>query len=200
VRAPFFESLDPEIAHAVEKAIETLRERAVTIRDVQLPSPDVSFDQLYARVRSPESYAYHSRWIKETPEKYQAVTRERILQGAAASAADYAQARRQIDLLRRSVRDVFRDADVLVTPTMPSPPVRIADASDLSAVSIRNTCPFAVLGLPTISVPCGFTRSGLPIGLQISGAPFAESTVLAMGHAYEQATDWHNMRPKLKLQ
>lgn len=90
--------------------------------------------------------------------------------------------------------------DVLITPTMPSPPVLIASASDLTAVSIRNTCPFDVLGLPAISVPCGFTRSGLPIGLQISGAPLADATVLAMAHAYEQATDWHNMRPKLKLQ
>ena len=199
VRTPFFDSLDAEIADAVEKAIEKLRERTTSVRDVQLPSPDVSFDQLYAQVRRPESYAYHSRWIKESPEKYQPLTRERILQGGTVSAADYAQARRQIDLLRRSVRDIFRVVDVLITPTMPSPPVLIASASDLTAVSIRNTCPFDVLGLPAISVPCGFTRSGLPIGLQISGAPLADATVLAMAHAYEQATDWHNMRPKLKL-
>lgn len=199
VRAPFFEALDPEIANAIEAAIEKLRERAASIRDVQLSPPDVPFEQLYAKVRSPESYAYHSRWIKESPEKYQPSTRERILQGTAISAADYAQARRQIDQLRRSVKDVFRGVDVLITPTMPNPPVRIADAANLTAVSIRNTCPFSVLGLPTISVPCGFTRSGLPVGLQMSGAPFAESTLLAIAHAYEQATDWHDMRPKLKL-
>jgi aspartyl-tRNA(Asn)/glutamyl-tRNA(Gln) amidotransferase subunit A len=64
-------------------------------------------------------------------------------------------------------------------------------------VSIRNTSPFDLLGLPAISVPCGFTTSGLPIGLQIVGAPFAESTVLAMAHAYEQATEWHGKRPTL---
>jgi aspartyl-tRNA(Asn)/glutamyl-tRNA(Gln) amidotransferase subunit A len=87
----------------------------------------------------------------------------------------------------------------LITPTMPNPPARIAEASNLTAVSIRNTCPFDVFGLPAISVPCGFTQSGLPIGLQISGAPFAESTVLAMAHAYEQATDWHDVRPRLNL-
>jgi aspartyl-tRNA(Asn)/glutamyl-tRNA(Gln) amidotransferase subunit A len=199
VRVPFFETLDREIAHAIEAAIETLRERAASIQDVQLPPPDVPFDQLYAKVRSPESFAYHSRWIKESPEKYQPSTRERILQGTAISAADYAQARRQIDQLRRSVKDVFRVVDILITPTMPNPPARIAEASNLTAVSIRNTCPFDVFGLPAISVPCGFTQSGLPIGLQISGAPFAESTVLAMAHAYEQATDWHDVRPRLNL-
>jgi aspartyl-tRNA(Asn)/glutamyl-tRNA(Gln) amidotransferase subunit A len=199
VRVPFFETLDAEIAQAIEAAIQKLRGRAACIQDVQLPQPDVPFDQLYADVRSPESFAHHSRWIKESPEKYQPSTRERIRQGTAISAADYAQARRQIDQLRRSIKNVFRMVDLLITPTMPSHRARIAEASNLTAVSIRNTCPFDVLGLPAISVPCGFTQSGLPIGLQISGPPFAESTVLAMAHAYEQATDWHDVRPKLNL-
>jgi aspartyl-tRNA(Asn)/glutamyl-tRNA(Gln) amidotransferase subunit A len=79
---------------------------------------------------------------------------------------------------------------------MPSPPVTIAEGANPTAVSIRNTSPFDVLGLPAISVPCGFTSSGLPIGLQISGGPFEEEAVLAMAHAYEQATDCHNMKPK----
>jgi aspartyl-tRNA(Asn)/glutamyl-tRNA(Gln) amidotransferase subunit A len=80
---------------------------------------------------------------------------------------------------------------------MPAPPVAIAQAADPTAVSIRNTSPFDVLGLPAISVPCGFTTSGLPIGLQIVGAPFAESTVMALAHAYEDATEWHRRSPPL---
>ena len=87
--------------------------------------------------------------------------------------------------------------DLLITPILPSPPVLIAQGADPAAVSIRNTSPFNVLGLPSISVPCGFTSSGLPIGLQIVGAPFAESTVLALAHAYEQATEWHGKHPTL---
>jgi aspartyl-tRNA(Asn)/glutamyl-tRNA(Gln) amidotransferase subunit A len=105
------------------------------------------------------------------------------------------QARRELDLLRRQVKKVFAAVDLLITPTMPSPPVVIAQGADPTAWNKRNTSPFNVLGLPAISVPCGFTTSGLPIGLQIVGAPFAESTVMALAHAYEQATEWHRRSP-----
>jgi len=110
-------------------------------------------------------------------------------------AAVYMQARRQLDLLRRQVKEVFTAVDLLITPTMLSPPVVIAQGADPTAWNKRNTSPFDILGLPAISVPCGFTRSGLPIGLQIVGAPFAESTVMALAHAYEQATEWHRRSP-----
>jgi aspartyl-tRNA(Asn)/glutamyl-tRNA(Gln) amidotransferase subunit A len=80
---------------------------------------------------------------------------------------------------------------------MPRPPVPIEEGATFEAVPTRNTAPFDVFGLPTISVPCGFMSTGLPIGLQIIGAPFAESRVLAVAHAYEQVTEWHNHHPKL---
>ena len=76
-------------------------------------------------------------------------------------------------------------------------PVRIAESAKVDAVDFRNTVPFNTYGLPAISVPCGFTGSGLPIGLQIGGPPFAESIVLALAHAYEQATRWHSRRPNM---
>lgn len=95
------------------------------------------------------------------------------------------------------VAKAFAAVDLLITPTLLSPPVTIAQGADPTVVSIRNTAPFDDLGLPAISVPCGFTTSGLPIGLQIVGAPFAESTVLALAHAYEQATEWHRRRPSV---
>jgi aspartyl-tRNA(Asn)/glutamyl-tRNA(Gln) amidotransferase subunit A len=79
----------------------------------------------------------------------------------------------------------------------PSAIAQIERNARLDAGRIRNTGPFNVFGLPAISVPCGFTSSGLPIGLQIVGAPFAESTVLEMAHAYERATDWQTRRPRL---
>jgi aspartyl-tRNA(Asn)/glutamyl-tRNA(Gln) amidotransferase subunit A len=87
--------------------------------------------------------------------------------------------------------------DLLTTPTLPSPPVAIAQAANPAAVSIRNTSPFDVLGLLVISLPCGFTNAGLPIGLQIVGAPFAASTILALARAYERETEWHQRHPKL---
>jgi len=71
--------------------------------------------------------------------------------------------------------------------------------ADPTIVSIRNTAPLSVLGLPALSLPSGFTTAGLPIGLQIVGAPFAESTVLALAHAYEREREWHKKPPKLDL-
>src|ERR1700681_182022 len=97
----------------------------------------------------------------------------------------------------REIKKSFIDVDLLVTPTMPTTAVTIQEAQARNAGSGRNTSPFDVFGLPTISVPCGFSSAGLPIGLQNSGAPWAETTVLARAHAYEQATQWHTRRPKL---
>jgi aspartyl-tRNA(Asn)/glutamyl-tRNA(Gln) amidotransferase subunit A len=197
-RTPFFDALDSEIAKAVDAAIEVLRKLTATVGESTLPSGSIPIDEIYAKVRSVESYAYHSQWIAESPEKYQAATRERIVRNSVEiKAPSYAQARRQLDLLRREIKKVFSTVDLLITPTLPSPPVVIAQGAAPTAVSIRNTSPFDVLGLPAISVPCGFTTSGLPIGLQIVGAPFAETTVLALAHAYERETEWHQRHPKL---
>lgn len=195
-RIPFFEELDSEIAKAADTAIEVLRKLTATIQEIKLPEGSIPVEEIYAKVRSVEAYTYHRQWILESPDKYQAVTRQRIIQNAAdITAPDYVQARLQVDLLRRQIKQVFTAVDLLVLPTLPSPPVLIADGTNPTAVSIRNTSPFNVLGLPAITVPCGFTASSLPIGLQIVGAPFMESTVLALAHAYEKETEWHRRRP-----
>jgi aspartyl-tRNA(Asn)/glutamyl-tRNA(Gln) amidotransferase subunit A len=197
-RTPFFDGVDPEITKAVDAAIEVLGKLTATVGEITLPSCNIPFDEIYSKVRSVEAYTYHAQWIAESPEKYQAVTRQRIIQNAAdVKIAAYAQARRQLDVLRREIKIAFATVDLLITPTMPSPPVLIAQGANPTAVSLRNTSPFNVLGLPVISVPCGFTAAGLPIGLQIAGPPFAESTVLALAHAYERETEWHTRRPKL---
>jgi aspartyl-tRNA(Asn)/glutamyl-tRNA(Gln) amidotransferase subunit A len=144
----------------------------------------------------PEAYAYHAKWIVESPDKYQPATRAILQRSADSKAPAYAAALRSVYLLRREVRKLFTTVDLLITPTMPGPPVLIADTPRSNAPT-RNTSPFDVYGLPAISVPCGFTSAGLPVGLQISGAPFTESAVLALAHAYEQATEWHTKRPAL---
>jgi aspartyl-tRNA(Asn)/glutamyl-tRNA(Gln) amidotransferase subunit A len=196
-RTMFFEGLDPEISAAVDAALDVLRTLTRSLTDVQLPSTG----NLLREIMGPEGYAYHSRWLRESPEKYQPQTRERIVQfGTAVTAEAYVQARRQCDVLRREIRKTFAAVDLLVTPTMAAPPSLtepIEQSASLDPGRTRNTWPFNVLGLPAITVPCGFTRAGLPIGLQIVGAPFAEPMVLAMAHAYERATDWHARRPKL---
>ena len=103
-------------------------------------------------------------------------------------------------LVRREIRKVFSDVDLLIAPTMVRPPDLLDEAANASGgrgPARNNNVPFDIFGLPAISVPCGFTSSGLPLGLQIVGAPFAESRVLALAHGYEQATEWHLRRPPL---
>jgi len=193
-RSPFFENLNPEVAQAVEAAIAVLRKISNHVAETTLPP---TFPLMLAII-GPEAYAYHSKWIAESPNLYQPFTRDRIIAFAAdVKAPAYAAALRQTNLLRREIQKTFSNVNLLITPTMPHPAESFADSKNFDSVGIQNTSPFDVLGLPTISVPCGFTNSGLPIGLQISGAPFAESTVLAMAQAYERETEWHKRHPKL---
>jgi aspartyl-tRNA(Asn)/glutamyl-tRNA(Gln) amidotransferase subunit A len=192
-RSPFYDGLDPEVAQAVDRATVVLRKLTAGVADVKLPPFGTIFP-----ITDAEISAYHAKAIAETPNLYQPFTRQRIIQAAANSKAQaYADGLRQMNQLRRDIKRVFLNVDLLITPTMPTPPAKIAEILNADTVSIRNTSPFNILGLPTISVPCGFTKSGLPIGLQISGAPFAESTVLALAHAYERETDWHTRHPQL---
>jgi aspartyl-tRNA(Asn)/glutamyl-tRNA(Gln) amidotransferase subunit A len=107
-----------------------------------------------------------------------------------------------MERLRWQADSAFADVDLLITPTTVIAPIGIEAGNldpplppDGTPVEFRNTHMFDVLGLPAISVPCGFTRDGMPIGLQIAGPRFAESRVLALAHAYEQITDWHTRTP-----
>ena len=193
-RAPFYESLDPEIDAAIRTALEVLRGLTRSIADVSLPIVD-SYTALAA-----ETYQYHAALIADPAKRalYGPVTLERIMGGANITATQYIESRRRMVLARNGVGRHFEQVDVLVTPTSMAPPVAIAPAlakppDELGM--IRNTLPFNVYGNPTISVPCGFTRAGLPIGLQISGPPLGETRVLALAHAYERATRWHDALP-----
>jgi aspartyl-tRNA(Asn)/glutamyl-tRNA(Gln) amidotransferase subunit A len=190
-RTPYYDNLDPEVAGAAEAALDVLRKLTAGANDVQLPA----FGNP-ATIWGPEALVYHSQWIAESPEKYQPGTRTALERSMEARATDYVRARRQVEVLRREIKRVFADVDLLVTPTMKTP-APLLGAPGAAGGGGNNNAAFDVFGLPTISIPCGFSASGLPIGLQISGAPFAESTVLALAHAYEQATDWHNRRPNL---
>jgi aspartyl-tRNA(Asn)/glutamyl-tRNA(Gln) amidotransferase subunit A len=189
-RKPFYDNLDPEVAKAADAALDVLRKMTAGVVDVELPPTGNP-----ATIWGAEAYAYHSQWITESPEKYQPGTRTQLQRSAEAKAWEYAQARRQVDLLRRQIKTTFSKVDLLIAPTMKTPPALLS--APQNAGGGNNNVAFDVFGLPSISVPCGFTASGLPIGLQISGAHFAESTVLSLAHAYEQATEWHKRKPGL---
>jgi aspartyl-tRNA(Asn)/glutamyl-tRNA(Gln) amidotransferase subunit A len=187
-RTHYFEGLHPEIGEALEKALRVLQSLTASVQDVEVPP---FADTTVLRV---EAYAYHQDGANRTPELYQKETLRRIRGGAEIAAAAYAKARRQLDEDRRQVPRLFAGIDLLITPTTPVPPPALADLlkdpDELRAQEIptlRLTRPFNHLGLPTISVPGGFTRAGLPIGLQITGRAGDEATVLRLAHAYERA-------------
>jgi aspartyl-tRNA(Asn)/glutamyl-tRNA(Gln) amidotransferase subunit A len=195
-RAYFLDDLDDEVRGAVDQALTVIGALVADVRDVQV---DVSSDRT---VQAAESFAYHTENVARTPELYQPETLRRIRSGEKISAGEYIQRRRELDQERRRAREFFADVDLLVTPTMPIPAPAIADLrKDPEALRpaelrlLRNTRPFNVWGLPAISVPCGFTKSGLPIGLQIAGPHWREDLILKLARAYESATDWHKRRP-----
>jgi aspartyl-tRNA(Asn)/glutamyl-tRNA(Gln) amidotransferase subunit A len=126
--------------------------------------------------------------------------------GERISAHDYLQALRlRARLTREFIEDVFDEADLVLTPATPTPAPALAEvtAGDGETIAARMgrfsrlTRPWNGLGLPVLALPCGASADGLPIGAQLVGRPFDESTVLRAGHAYEQATDWHRRRPAL---
>jgi aspartyl-tRNA(Asn)/glutamyl-tRNA(Gln) amidotransferase subunit A len=197
-RSFFFDDLHPDVAGAVEKAIQVFTALHAQVRDVRL---EVSTDRTLA---SAEAYAYHKPYLDNSPGLYQSATLGRLQAGAHISADDASRAASDLQASREAIGKVFEEIDVLLTPTVPIPPPAIADLlehpDDLrpqELVMLRNTRPFNVWGIPTISIPCGFTGDGLPIGLQLAAGPGRGIVLLQAAHAYEQATEWHKKMPDL---
>ncbi len=195
LREYFFDDLDAEVAAAVEQALRVVRALGAETREVRI---DVPTDRA---LQAAESWAVHAESVARSPELYQAETVRRIRTGEKVTAAEYIQRRRELEEARRSVRAVFADVDLLVTPATPMAAPAIAELkANPEALRpaeirlLRNTRPFNVWGLPAISVPCGFTQSGLPIGLQIAGPHWREDLVLRLARTYEQATAWRGRR------
>ena len=193
-RAYFLEDVDAEVARAFEEALEALRRLGAEVRDVQIPS--LRGAHSFLLILMAEAYAYHERDLREHPELYGEVLRERILAGALVTASEYTQAQRIRSEICRETAEVLKTVDVLASPTALKPATPFAQALDPEfAFPKSNMAPFNLTGLPTLALPCGFSASGLPLSFQLSGRPFEEATVLRAGHAYEQATTWHTRRP-----
>jgi aspartyl-tRNA(Asn)/glutamyl-tRNA(Gln) amidotransferase subunit A len=195
-RAFFFDDLHPEVAGAIEKAIQIFTGLPAEIREVKLEVPT---DRTLA---SAEAYAYHKSFVERSPELYQPATLARIQSGAKIPGPDALRASRDLQASRHAIREIFYEVDVLLTPTVPIPPPSIGDLREhpdqlrpQELLMLRNTRPFNVWGIPTISLPCGFTKDGLPIGLQLAAAPWRGIVLLQAAHAYEQATEWHKKTP-----
>ncbi len=196
VARDYWNEVDGEIAGAVDSAVAALAKITAGAQEV-----DLSTDTDRTLVRC-EAYTYHQKYLPQAEKDYDPETLRRIRSGADVTAPQYIQAQRELLRQRRHILETFERVDVILTPTTPMLAPTFTDLQaapdqlrNKEMVMLRNTRPFNVYGLPSISLNCGFSRSGLPIGLQIMGAPGAEGPVLALAHAYQKQTDWHRQKP-----
>jgi aspartyl-tRNA(Asn)/glutamyl-tRNA(Gln) amidotransferase subunit A len=202
----FFDGADAPVTAAVEAALDVLKARGASIVRLHLPVMDavLTYGGIVSRC---EAATIHAEWMRTDPQAYGAHISARMFPGYAIPAAYYIEAlSRRGPVLRAFAADVFAKVDLLVTPSIKTnlPTLEETDIdhgppgteTKFMAVSI-NTRPFNYLGLPAISIPCGFDPNGLPIGLQIAGRPFAEARVLKAADAYQRDTDYHARRPPM---
>jgi len=192
-RAHFYDDLHPEVASAIGEALKEIGKLTAPAKDVDVPR------DAFRTIFDAEIYEFHEAMATKTPELYQPLTLFRVQKTAGISATDYIRECRRLKQFRADAEKVFEQVDVVITPTTPVPAPKLADLEALAIPDVRpfemnyllrNTAPFSSLFWPSVSVPCGFSSDGLPIGMQISGRPGADSVVLRIAYAYEQVTGW----------
>ncbi len=196
----FVAPLDPEVRAAWHATLLVLQEEGAEVSDIELRYPAM---EVYRTIQMPEASLAHMEkdWLTNRLEAYGERTRSRLLQGQTITAVDYLRAQQQRRTFSSNLRSAMQGVNALVLPTIPIPaiPVEQADqdiqidgiTENATTALLRLTMPFNLAGLPAVSLPCGFTTGGLPIGLQLVGKPFEESMILRIAHAYQQLTDWH---------
>ena len=194
----FFEALEPDVAAALETALKKLLSLGCQRVDVDLPHMDEAVGAHRAIIFS-EASSYYQPFLKDRGEKFTPGIRTLLEGGLFIPAVDYLKAQRVRRVIRAAWAEVFRKVDCLLTPTTPVVATRFGQQTadlpggkqPLLRAYLDLTLPFNLSGHPAVSVPCGFSREKLPIGLQLVGKPFAENTILRLAHHYQQATDWH---------
>jgi aspartyl-tRNA(Asn)/glutamyl-tRNA(Gln) amidotransferase subunit A len=200
----FFDTAATPVRAAFDAAMEVLRARGATIVPLELPLMDAvsAYVGVVSRV---EAAAIHSQWLRTQPESYAVHLSGRMYPGLAIPGAYYVEALAQRGpILKQFCREVFAQVDAIATPTIPTCLPTLAETDidhgppgteqKFLAVSI-NTRPFNYLGLPVISLNCGFDPNGLPIGLQLAARPFAEARLFRLADGLQRDTDWHKRRP-----
>jgi aspartyl-tRNA(Asn)/glutamyl-tRNA(Gln) amidotransferase subunit A len=192
---------DPEVLEAVHVAAHVFESLGAQVEPVEM-----NFLREAALANGlmtlADGAAFHRERLAEHPLGFGEDVRLRLQTGAALTAMEYSIARRTQTEMRRRMETFFAEYDLLLTPAtpIPAPLIEGNDALELVRRLTRFTAPFNLAGLPALSVPCGFTPAGLPIGLQIVSAAWGEEEVLQAGHAFEQATDWHKRKPVIRFQ
>lgn len=198
----FFENIDPKVEEAVRESLKVLRRLGAKIVDVEIPYLEYTMPVEFAIIGA-EATAYHEKSLRQNARLYDQDVRAYLELGELLPSRYYLKAQRVRGLIKTAIETALNRVDVLVTPTAPVTPARIEQREfkfdgrreNVLYSYVRYCCPFNLAGLPAISVPCGFTRNSLPIGLQIAGKACDEETVLRVAHAYESATNWHLRDP-----
>lgn len=198
----YFDGVDPEVAAAVAQATELLARLTSGVKEASLPA--VSHMGSFSAL--PEILAFHEKYFKHAAELYM-LPQRRKLEGivkAQPTAVEYVRAKWDLELVRRKVDDAFIECDLVVLPTYRILPPSLSQLIESAQnpqprdpMARSNCAPFDILGIPAVSIPCGFSAGGLPIGLMIAGPRFSEGKVLALAQAYERATEWHTRRPPI---
>ncbi|MGZ8198642.1 MAG: amidase, partial [Burkholderiales bacterium] len=188
---------DAEMTGAIDAAVMKLADLGARVREVET-APLGEYLACNRVILTSEAFAVHENWMRERPQDYGALARERLMSGAFVRAADYVNATR----LRRKLADAFHalfdDLDVIVTASSMDPACRIDDPAAIEHTYARQArAVFNVTGGPALSVPAGFSKAGLPLAFQIVGKPFAEALVYRAAHTYERAAGWAERHPPL---
>ncbi len=201
-KEPFEDPVDSEVEHFVRNAIELLGKLGATIHEISWLMYHES-KAISSTILMAEATAYHSQLMKRQGSRLDPKVRLRLEAGLLISAVDYLQAQRARRLFYQQSCDLFNEVDLLAGPTVPitacnigTEEVQIGNTRmGVIPLLTQHTRPYNLNGFPAITVPCGFSKNGLPIGFQLAGKPFDEATVLRAAFAYEQATEWHRRRP-----
>ena len=206
-----FDGTNPEVEQAVREAIDLLAKKTRGVKEVSLPP---TYDEAYQNFANMgETFAYHEQFFKLQSTRYQPTDRKRLQaeEDGHPRAEDYIRLRWELETLRRTIDDAFTDFDLVLLPTQKNTAPLLGDMIRRNLETIAGTTPagapaggagsnvgaYNAYGIPSITVPCGFDKKGLPIGLMICGPHFSEAKVFALAHAYEMASQWHSMRPPI---
>ena len=201
----FHEGIARDVAERIAESLRALTGLGAEVVPVEVPAPE-HLTELSRVLVYTEAAAIHGPWLREHAQDYSPQVRMRAATGLAIPAAAYQQAQQlRPEILRRFVAAVFSKCDVLHLPTLGIPVPTLAETDvggsaamwEKIAVLVRCTAPFNYLGLPALSVPCGFTDNGLPTSFQLVGRPFAEATLLRVANGYERVTDWVRRAPEM---
>ena len=195
----FYQGVEGEVIGAVEEAIKAFTGQGAEPVEVTIPSASYAPAAATTIIMS-EATAYHLPTLRERGGDLQPDVRLRLQAGLLLTAAHYLQAQRVRSLLTREMLDALGRVDVMITPATPMAAPKLADSDstiDVTRSLTRFTGAFNLTGLPAVSIPCGFTGDGLPLGMQIIGRPHDEATVLRVAHAYQGETDWRLRTPTL---